>query len=797
VKEPAGVTRTNASVTSGVPFARGELRSPDAVEIVAADAPTQQLPLQTEVLSRWPDGSVKWLLLDFQVTLSPHQESHFRVRFGKGVTRAKVPRAIQITDGYEGLTLTTGPLRIHIDRKDFRPLHAIWHDSNADGTFSQAERLTHPESPGVSLTTPDKETYRAHHDPIHIVREQQGPIRACLRIEGHHRGRHGRLFQYIVRLHVFRGSPDIRLDYTFINDHAASTMTEISSIDWGLRLNGEGPYWSHLQSPRHQATRLQQIDDRRFHVNDEPAGRIADGWAAAGSARGGVAVGVRHFWQNWPKALSVSPGRLSVGILPGFQPGTYDGHPIREEAKLYYYLRNGRYTFKIGVAKTHETWVHCFSGSADPKHLADHFRGLEQRLLAQPTPERVHATGVLPGLPPARPGPTADYDRWFSGYLDKYLAGREAVREYGLLNFGDWYSVPWDSWGNLEYDTTRTFFQQYLRTGDRRFFDEGELAARHLVDVDISHAVNQDVRDYGGSWQIEPGAIWAHSVGHTGGYYGRYDGEKYHDIAPLAMKGAYQLGLVDLGHHWIGGAFDHHLLTGERRPREVAVMASDAMARRAPTRYTDHLRGIGWPLQMLMAAWDATGDQAYLAAAGRQWRRLRDHLDLKKGWVVLLAYGHCPEPSVAKRCSGQNAYMLALTLSGIARYHRATRDPDVLAGLTAGIDQLIRDCWDDKRKAYRLTSCQHNRHIAPTGQNSPAALICEAIAYEARVTGNAEHKRIGREALKTLIEAGIRNLPTDNLNQQVGYGSMMFLFTPYGLPLLETTDKNSREVGRP
>ena len=129
------------------------------------------------------------------------------------------------------------------------------------------------------------------------------------------------------------------------------------------------------------------------------------------------------------------------------------------------------------------------------------------------------------------------------------------------------------------------------------------------------------------------------------------------------------MGLVDLGHHWIGGAFDHFLLTGERRTREVAVMACDAMARRTPTRYTDHLRGIGWPLQMMMAAWDATGDQAYLSAANRQWRRLRQHLDPDKGWVIKLAYGHCSEPSDTGRCRGQNAYMLALTLSGLARYH--------------------------------------------------------------------------------------------------------------------------------
>ena len=789
VTEPAGVARLRAPVTSGVPFAHGDIRSADGVALFTAGPQRSPVPLQTEVLSRWPDGSIKWLLLDFQVDLQPRQSVRFVLEFGGGVTRPKVTDPITITDGYDGMTIDTRRLRVHLDRKNFRPLHAVWLDRNRDGRYGDTERVTHPDSPGLVLTTPLGRNFRAHLSSMHIDREQQGPLRACVRLHGTHSDETGHFFRYVVRLHFFRGLPDVRFDYTFINDHDQTTMSQVDRLICGFQLAGEGPVSHYLEGPRKKPTRLFQVDDRRFHINGEPGGRTAAGWAASWGSQGGLAVGVRHFWQNWPKALAVGDRGLTLGILPEFPKGTYDGRPIREEAKLFYYLRNGEYSFKIGVARTHEVWVRFLKGKPSPNWLDDHFRALGQRLLAQPTPERIAQTKVLGQLPAARAGPGADYDRWFSGFLDKHLRGQTEVREYGLLNFGDWYSIPWDSWGNLEYDTSRCFFQQYLRTGDRRFFDQAELAAGHLVDVDVAHAVNQPIREYGGSWQIEPGAIWAHSVGHTGGYYGRYDGEKYHDIAPLVMKGAYQLGLVDLGHHWIGGAFDHYLLTGNRRAHEVAVMACDAMARRTPTRYTDHLRGIGWPLQMMMAGWDATGDQAYLAAATRQWRRLRTHLDPKRGWVVKLAFGHCSEPSDAGRCRGQNAYMLALTLSGVARYHQATGDPEVLVGLSAGIDQLIRECWNEKYTAFHSTSCKHLRHVAPSGQNSTAALIAQAITYESALTGNAEHRRIGRVALETLIAAGIKNLPTDNLKGQTGYGSMMFLFTPYGLPLLDEPSK--------
>ncbi len=93
------------------------------------------------------------------------------------------------------------------------------------------------------------------------------------------------------------------------------------------------------------------------------------------------------------------------------------------------------------------------------------------------------------------------------------MADRDRVREYGLLNYGDWYNTAWEAWGNLEYDTARIWFLQYVRTGDRRYFDRAEQAARYHIDVDVCHAVNPEVRAYGGSFNMRPGQIWRTASG--------------------------------------------------------------------------------------------------------------------------------------------------------------------------------------------------------------------------------------------------------------------------------------------
>ena len=71
VAEPSGGARSNWPVTSGVPLGQGIVRDGEQTALFAGDG--LQIPLQTEVLSRWPDGSVRWLLLDFSIDLAARE----------------------------------------------------------------------------------------------------------------------------------------------------------------------------------------------------------------------------------------------------------------------------------------------------------------------------------------------------------------------------------------------------------------------------------------------------------------------------------------------------------------------------------------------------------------------------------------------------------------------------------------------------------------------------------------------------------------------------------------------------
>ena len=787
VRSPDQVDRVAWPVTSGIPVAAGRLRPGEPVILRTVEGVA--VPLQTEVLGFWPDGSIKWLLLDFQTDLQGGQVRTFVLQHGVGVAAPpQIESTVSLRHDHQGITIDTGVLKTMLNPARFRLLDRVWLDRDRDGRFGEQERMTGSEGAGIVLTTPDGQRFTADWTGAEMKIEQAGPLRACVRISGDHISRKGKRFRYVVRLHAYAGLPHLQLEYTFVNDFTDQTMTQVQGLDLVFAAPAAVVATGTLGGEI-EGRSLFQVDDRRFEVDGQPAGRRAAGWAALACDRGGFAVGVRDFWQNWPKALTLEEAgktsRLRIGILPDFPAGLYDTEDLKQECKLYYYLRNGVYTFKVGVARTHTLWATFFRGTLQRAALNQYFQAVDQPLLAQRTPEDVSQTRVLGAVPPADPNRYAGFDAWMNGFTQLHLEDVEVVREFGLLNYGDWFNVDWDSWGNLEYDTAHCFFMHYLRTGNRQCFARAAAGARHLVDVDIAHAVNEEVRGYGGSLNFLPGSIWCHTVGHTGGYYATYDGEKYQNEAPLVMKGAYQVGMSDTGHVWIEGVFDHYHLTGNRRSLEIALRACDVLASRMPTRYTDHLRGIGWPLNMMMAAHQATGQQKYLAAAKRNWEVLRKELDPERGWVVLLAYGHCNEASVAKRCRGQNTYMLALTLSALSRYHQVTRDPEVLAALSAGIDQMIRQCWSEEHQGFWLTSCDHLKHNPPPRVNSATMLSAAAFAHEYRETRNEEHRRIWLRSFQRCVEASLEQLRTKEQQGATGYSSMQMHFSPHGLPLFD------------
>ena len=162
--------QADAPVTTGVPWPRGALRS--AQELRLCDANAEEIPLQVAVISRWPDASPKWTVLDFQATAKANRNATYWLEYGPGVRRKKQSaKAVLVEEDADHITVSTGAAVMKVRRRGFNVLDQVRlrHQDqpvvraadNADGLrLVPTEELASAKSPGhstfVQLPATDK-----------------------------------------------------------------------------------------------------------------------------------------------------------------------------------------------------------------------------------------------------------------------------------------------------------------------------------------------------------------------------------------------------------------------------------------------------------------------------------------------------------------------------------------------------------------------------------------------------------------------------------------------------------------
>jgi hypothetical protein len=100
VTETAGIRRTTYPTASRIHFERGALADPAHVRLIAGG---KDVPAQVGVESRYPDGSIQWLTVDFNVSLGPLEQSAFQLEYGDGVEPAPLPRGLSVVEDAGGI----------------------------------------------------------------------------------------------------------------------------------------------------------------------------------------------------------------------------------------------------------------------------------------------------------------------------------------------------------------------------------------------------------------------------------------------------------------------------------------------------------------------------------------------------------------------------------------------------------------------------------------------------------------------------------------------------------------------
>lgn len=527
--------------------------------------------------------------------------------------------------------------------------------------------------------------------------EEGGALRRGLQVAGP-LGRSP--FAYEARVHVYPGLPWARVLLTFGFGASTNEFATIRSLVW------------RLPTVRGPAQFVRQHTDDKFESS------------TGGGKRFSGPVGpvlVRDFWQNYPKDLELGPDGAALWLLPRLAANEFDwAKKTRfDEHRLFYWFdaestggQAGGYKLRQGMTKTHEVWI-GLDGSTPP---------LDRSLFAVAPPAWYAGSGAFGELTvtdPQRPV-VRDYDQKVTDTLTGYLTNRERNREFGMLNFGDWWGERMINWGNIEYDTQHAFFLQFARSGDLRFLQAGEEAEIHNRDVDTVHAHAKADR---------VGGVYAHCIGHVGNYYAK-------SPLPGPNQGTAGGGFT-VSHTWCEGHMDHYFLTGDRRSLETGLKIADHYNTYRMINYDfSNCRDSGWHLILTMGVYRATGDPFYLNAARIITERVLERQTPKPkfntkggGWRRMMVPGHCLcEPAHY----GNAGFMVGVLLTGLKWYHLETQDPRVADSLIRGSHFLIDDLWEEDVGGFRYTSC-------PKSSKGPWSnfLLFDGIGYAYRLTQQA------------------------------------------------------------
>jgi len=588
-------------VTAGIPFPRGWLQSDSPLSLW--DANDTRIPIRTFSIAHWGDGSIQWLLVEFLLRpgITGHQRWHLKKGSFPGPNRPPQPRDFLECCGSTQLWMKTE------NQSGVESKTISLKDTLLEGMGSSVVRV-------IVDTFPDPRLARLRITLYNPQRAQHTGGLWDLGDAG------SDLFSgFGLEIKVDPAvTTRCQLEPSAVIESAASLSLKQHSSggdNWNCRTHVDRTGRVPLRLRGYQA----QLDAR--HITGNRASPIVQ--------IGKVTVAVPEFWQQFPRSLEVGAGTLRIGLFP------------KIEGELH--------ELQGGEQKTHAVWLWCEEPSDELP-----LQWVHNPATIQADPEWVKTSGTAPYF-----APTPFVQVAVEGDNNLFHR-REIIDEYGWRNYGEVYAdhenayfkgeKPIVSHYNNQYDMILGFLQQFMMTGDPRWWQLADPLARHVIDIDIYHT-KQDRAAYSG------GPFW-----HTDHY--RDAGTSTHRAYSRVNAGGQPYGGGPSNEHaYTTGLLYYYYLTGELLAagavREVAdwlVNMDDGeqtvlgLADDGPTglssqtrsaEYHGPGRGAGNAIHSLLNACLLTREQSYLDKAEELIRRCihplddinaRNLLDIENGW---------------------------------------------------------------------------------------------------------------------------------------------------------------------
>ncbi len=559
--------------TWGVPWSRGVLTRDQPLSLVTGDG--RAVPVQSWPTGFWPDGTVKWTAHAIGTEVAPAEE--YLLRPG---TPAAPVAALRVTENRDVVEVDTGVIRCRIARRGRVLVPAVLRGERtvAGGGTLVCLRKDSPGDEEAGAVRQERFTAEIRavtveqRGPVRGVVRVEGVHRA-------ERGRREWL-PFTVRLYLYAGSDGIRAVHTFVFD-GDEDKDFISGLgirfqvpmtdrphDRHVRFVGDGDgvlgeavrgvtglrrdpgaavrqaqvagrptpdpsTWDTRVSSRLHLVpawgdySLRQLSDGCFDIRKRTkaghgwvqvdTGRRAAGLGYVGGISGGLAFGIRDFWQLHPTQLDVrgaagdtaevtawlwSPDATPMDLRFYHDGMGQDTYPEQLEGlEITYEDYEPGFGSPHGVARTTELSFWALGATPTADRFAQLAAAVRTPPLVVAPPAHLHAAGVFGDWSPvdrSTPARREIEDR-LDFLFDHHRDQVEQRSWYGFWNYGDimhsydpdrhvWrYDVGGYAWANSELSPDLWLWYQYLRSGRADVFRFAEAMTRHTGEVDVYH----------------------------------------------------------------------------------------------------------------------------------------------------------------------------------------------------------------------------------------------------------------------------------------------------------------------
>ncbi|CAM5636245.1 Tat pathway signal sequence domain protein OS=Streptomyces griseorubiginosus OX=67304 GN=AQJ54_26560 PE=4 SV=1 [Streptomyces griseorubiginosus] len=192
--------------TVGVPWPKGVHQEDQKFAVTDADG--KAVPVQSWPLAYWPDGSLKW-------TAHAVSSGHGKLSLTAG--EAAVPdKKVTVDRSGGAITVSTGVITAKIGTSGATLVKSVTRGSTEIAKNGRLVLIRQPEIEDEDQGTVRTERFEGAVSSVTV--EQDGPVRAVVRIDGKHRKGKRSWLPFSIRLYFYAGADSFRMVHTITFD---------------------------------------------------------------------------------------------------------------------------------------------------------------------------------------------------------------------------------------------------------------------------------------------------------------------------------------------------------------------------------------------------------------------------------------------------------------------------------------------------------------------------------------------------------------------------------------------------